>query len=671
MVRLAKVLVDLNALAPARGLIAQVIAAQPDAETLTALSERFGTATFVKWKLTPQLNPEATQLSDAVLAAARQAASDPVRIAALVEQLGDPDPDQRRAAVVLLRTARADAVIALLSALADPRRADLHESVKAALAGQGQEAVGPLLAALSAPDAVFRAQVADVLGRLGDRTVSDYLLAPALAPDEPAAVRTAAQAALRSLLGHVPRPQVAAARLYRHALNLLNRDQRSAGVADDASAIPDGQAVAEIWTWDVANNQPVAKAATPAETAIHGVVRLVSDARRLAPENPPIRRLHLASLLQSNMDAAAETVAAEGVHVVDDLLVYSTANGDTTAAVAAAQILGRLGDEQLLHQSGVQPSPLAEAMRHDDRRVRFAAVEAVMAINPQQAYPGSSYLPKALEFFLTSAGRPRALVAGIRPQEVQRQAGMLIEVGYDVTSVYTTADVQRAAAASSDYELLLIDYHTAFPASGDLIQRLRRDGRTANTPIAIVAGVDSKRDADRLALRFDDVTAIIRPPNPEALQFQIGPALARSGGERVSADERLQQAAQALAWTQALIDPPADGRQRGFYDLSRLERPLLDALWAPSLSAAAAEALARLGKPAGQRALVDMASRPSQPLAARQAAAEAFGHSVRQHGILLTSVEMLRQYDRYNQSETLDNETQAVLGSILDALEQR
>ena len=40
-------------------------------------------------------------------------------------------------------------------------------------------------------------------------------------------------------------------------------------------------------------------------------------------------------------------------------------------------------------------------------------------------------------------------------------------------------------------------------------------------------------------------------------------------------------------------------------------------------------------------------------------------------GILLTTAEITRQYDRYNASEALDGGTQEVLGAVLDAIELR
>jgi hypothetical protein len=38
---------------------------------------------------------------------------------------------------------------------------------------------------------------------------------------------------------------------------------------------------------------------------------------------------------------------------------------------------------------------------------------------------------------------------------------------------------------------------------------------------------------------------------------------------------------------------------------------------------------------------------------------------------MLTQKDILRQYDRYNASETLDKQTQQVLGGLLDSIERR
>ena len=52
-------------------------------------------------------------------------------------------------------------------------------------------------------------------------------------------------------------------------------------------------------------------------------------------------------------------------------------------------------------------------------------------------------------------------------------------------------------------------------------------------------------------------------------------------------------------------------------------------------------------------------------------AAEAFRASVAAHGVLLTTDQILAQYDRYNASETADAATQKVLARVLDVIEKK
>ena len=93
------------------------------------------------------------------------------------------------------------------------------------------------------------------------------------------------------------------------------------------------------------------------------------------------------------------------------------------------------------------------------------------------------------------------------------------------------------------------------------------------------------------------------------------------------------------------------------------------ALLTPALAAQASRVLGLLGSPGAQQSLVEFASAEMQPLADRQAAAEALRVAVNRRGLLLTRARLQQQYDLYNTSEGLDRGTQEVLASILDTLE--
>ena len=96
---------------------------------------------------------------------------------------------------------------------------------------------------------------------------------------------------------------------------------------------------------------------------------------------------------------------------------------------------------------------------------------------------------------------------------------------------------------------------------------------------------------------------------------------------------------------------------------------VIAAVYNPKLAAKAVGVLAVINSAKCQRALVEVASRFTLPLAVRQAAAKAFRKNTQKYGILLTSEEIREQYRRYNESEKLDAATQHVLALILDCLE--
>jgi hypothetical protein len=77
-----------------------------------------------------------------------------------------------------------------------------------------------------------------------------------------------------------------------------------------------------------------------------------------------------------------------------------------------------------------------------------------------------------------------------------------------------------------------------------------------------------------------------------------------------------------------------------------------------------------LGSSRAQLSLLDLASSPTRSIQERRAAVAAFRDAVERRGVMLTKAEVLKQYERYNQSEAADRDTQQVLGAILDTIER-
>ncbi len=127
---------------------------------------------------------------------------------------------------------------------------------------------------------------------------------------------------------------------------------------------------------------------------------------------------------------AHDLAAGQGAAVIEDVLAGAMAEGYLLAAAAAADILGEIGSVDLLARGGATPSVLARAAAHSDRRLRFAATGAIMKINPDQPFAGSSAVTEDLVYFAGSYGTPRALVAHPLSAEGQKLVGILAALGY-------------------------------------------------------------------------------------------------------------------------------------------------------------------------------------------------------------------------------------------------
>ncbi len=346
------------------------------------------------------------------------------------------------------------------------------------------------------------------------------------------------------------------------------------------------------------------------------------------------------------------------------VLYAAMKHGFPRAAIAAAKTLGRRGDAGVLYAASPNPAPLADALTYPDRRVRFAALEAIMELDPQTPFPGASNVPETLGYFATAAAQRRAVVAMPVADHATTLAGRLATIGIEAEPARRGGAAVRLAQQSADLELVLVDMDIDGPGIRDVLYALRTDPATGHVPVGLVATGDRLDAARRLASQHQRVVAFPRPQSDAAVAELVGRLGKVSARHALSPQQRAAMAGHALDWLGQLL-----AREHTFYDLHRQAPVVEAALYMPAMTERAIGALALLGTPESQRSLVDFASHLSVPIAARQQAARAFATSVQRHGILLTEAEILAQYDRYNASASLDASTQQVLGSLLDSIE--
>jgi CheY-like chemotaxis protein len=329
-----------------------------------------------------------------------------------------------------------------------------------------------------------------------------------------------------------------------------------------------------------------------------------------------------------------------------------------------AEVLGHSGKADELLYPATGQSILVKAVQQPDRRLRMAAIHAIAQLNPQKPYPGSSNVTDALAYFAAGTGTRRALVAGPNLNKIPKLVSGLSAAGFTVDTVNSGKEVMEKLLASPDYEIAMIDAGVSRPSIDMLLQQIRRDARSADVRVGIIARTGDFEKAEHVADADSLTKHFPRPNEDDAVRWEAERLAEIKPRDLVQPEERLRQAGDALDLLAELARTSPK-----LYDIRRAQDSVISAMKIPSLAAKAVAVLANVNSPEAQQTLVATASRDTSPIELRQAAVEAFRASVQAHGILLKTDEILRQYDIYNQSKNADEATQKVLGLLLDCLE--
>ncbi|MEX0677797.1 MAG: hypothetical protein WD063_12020 [Pirellulales bacterium] len=669
LLRAIRILADLGHPKLAKPFIDELGKQKLDLAAKAALVNRFDSAMLIRLARNPDLAESLGPFIDDLFRSAEAYRRDPQRLALWAGQLSDPDESVRARAVVALLQAREAAVAPLVAILADPARAAEHERARRILVQLDDLAIEPLVGVLESPDAALKTQVIEVLGALEAHQAAAELLVPLVSPSSTPQLRAAAAGALKQTSGQVPDMQEALRLLEHAASRRLEQSRDESG---------DGPPSVVVWQWYAKQKASVPVLYDRTGASLASAVRLAGDLFELDRQSAARRRLYLTALLEaaqlrnglgnalpSGPGTVYEAAAGYGAQAVEDVLVHAMDKGYIPAATAAAQILGDIGTLDLLARGGAAPGALARAAYHADRRLRFAAIGAILKLRPGRPFAGSSYVTEGLKFLAGSYGAPRILIAHPLSDEGGKLAGLAATLGYEADVATNGRQAYELAIQSPDYELVLIHSAIARPAADELLAQLRRDRRTAQLPVGLIAPVNDLARVDRFARRAGRAEAFLQPQKEAEMKLFTGDVLAHAGRSYVTSAERKVQALAALDALVALAQSP----QRVF-DTGRLEAAILPLLYVPEVAPRAAELLAEIGTDEAQRAFLELAD-SAAGLAMRKAAVAVFARSVRKHGILLTSGEIRRQYDLYNTNAGRDAETHEVLAAVLDVIEYK
>jgi CheY-like chemotaxis protein len=295
----------------------------------------------------------------------------------------------------------------------------------------------------------------------------------------------------------------------------------------------------------------------------------------------------------------------------------------------------------------------------------MAALHAIIKLKPEKPFPGSSNVTQALAFFAAGTGQRRAMVAGPNLSNIPKLVSGLSAAGFKVDTANTGKEVMQKLLTSPDYEIAMIDAGVSLPEINQLLQQIRRDDRSADVRVGIIARSGFFEKAEHVAASDPLTMDFPRPHEDDAVRWEAERLATIKPRELVQPEERLRQAGEALELLAEASKSPK------LYDVRIVQTAVISALKTPTLAEKALTVLANINSPESQLAILDVANRAAFSLELRTAAANAFCTNVESYGVLLKQDEIRRQYDLYNQSEKTEKEIQALFGSILDTLEKK
>ena len=698
LLRVTQTLIDMGHPIAARPLVKKLLAAQLDGPAAAALLNEVGSACLLKVARAPWIQPDGEQLANSIWSAAAKYQEDPKRINDLVGKLGRGTEHEQAWTIENLRRAGTAAAGPLLAALVRARDAKALDNVAAAILAVGEPMIPALRGAVDAGQAVpeqVAVSAAELLGQLEAEEATPDLVALWLnfADDSPAHLaaeralaelghqvnsRDAATAYLEDIARQLylgkRQPSVPPGEVDEHGASLVTVWQWQPGVKRFTSArVPaewvallEAQRSARVAYWTTMDGDHAGDAArdergAAGETAIAARRRLLLTAINMTLAAP------LPVAAKSNIGAPRDLEERSWLRdpaIVNTVLREALAADQLATAEVAARILGEIGSVEQL-DSTAAVSPLAAAAAHGDPRVSASAIDSILRLAPKVPFVGASSVSRGLQYHLSALGLRRAVVVSPSRAEASRLVGLLAELGYEAEATTNGRVGAALAAGSVDCELVLVDFHAYDPSAWQTLALIRRNLRTMPLPVALVSTLEVIEPGEWLA-RNDRLTASwIRPHDAHGVEVQLAPLVARANRDR-GGDAR-QRVTAAAGLLERLLALPPDSRR--LFDLALLVDPLERALLLPELHVSAAAMLATLGHPAAQRALVDLASQSTAPMPLRQTAATGFADSVGRFGVMLTNVQLLQQYDRYNDSEHRPRDEQQILSKLLDVLE--
>jgi hypothetical protein len=604
-------------------------------QELMDIEQADGMSVFLRLLQIPQLREEAKPLLERVNAAVKKSVGDPGRIAKFIKNLS-ATPEERTYAITELRRSGPLAVPQLVEALQASEGAPEHAKILSVFPELGKNIVPPLLAALDIDNTGLKLELLEILRQRADTNAVPYLWFLAASPDQPDLVRKKAAELLAFLLSTRPDklPPATAAltqeaeKYYRHQIRFSPPDQTT------------------VWFWDKDKKQLVSRTVTPTEAEEFFGLRFAGQALQLDPGYPPAQVLFVSLGLEKGFERAGldqplekgaprlkEVLKIISPDLLDAVLDRALADGRVPVMIGAARALGDLHDISAKRSKAQRPPALVRALYYPDRRVQFAAADALLKIPGQ---PNPLAITRTVEVLRRAAATDAAsqVIVGdanmVRSGQVARGVK---DAGFEPIIVHTGRDALRVLNETAGVDALVVDSQLPDPGLPYMLAQLRADINGALLPVLITVPpaqltLPKQEELRKITDTYKNVVVAPTSTTAGVLKNQLRTLISGSIGQPLTDAERKADAAIAMLWLKRM----ALGEAKG-YDVEPARDVILKNLSDNDLASLAIEAAGRLSGTAPQNKLADIVLDNNRPADIRSQAAEELVRHIQTYGL--------------------------------------
>jgi CheY-like chemotaxis protein len=618
-----------------------------------------------------QAAKDVEELIKLATAAVKKHLSDPVRINKYVQHL-KAGPEERDYALKQLYASGALVVPYLINELRTAQDED-RVAILDSLTRLGSDVVPPMLAALDTDDPRMLVELIEILVRRRASEAVPHLWFLSASESYPPTVRRKATEALSGFLKAVPsRLPPAKAALVREGERYYQHEVKFA----DPQAVP-------LWRWE---NKTVTLTTVPATKAEeYYAVKYSNQALLLDPAYQPAQLLLLSTALDKTYEQTGlalplsatapqvhQLIATSNPELINLVLERALNDRRVPVIIGAIRALGQLADVRATRPTASGASNLVRALNYPDRRVHFAAAEAL--VNIPGAMPGQQstriveIMRRSLAADPASKGVPRVVVAYFNPDQANRVADAVRGAGYEAVRVATGRELMRRLNESADIDLILMEEKLPDPELPTLMAQLRADRNAGLLPILVAAGRDREEKLQRWVQQYRNVTVIPASFafNPDDLKALLARRLIDPGAPPLTEAEIKGNAEKAVYYLSRL----SLGEPGGF-DVKPTADVVANALRSGKLSPpgqlAAVDVLARVPTARAQTELANVALDGRNPVVTRLSATASLIKHIQQYRPALDR-NVIANLEALHQQPDTDPNLRASLALVLGAL---